>query len=468
MSLDALRAAYADLQQGRFQAAYREAEPHRGQLSGALIFALADAALHGPDPAAVSLARIAATHPGTAHPVHDLVDLLHRHGRGAEVIGHLEAARRHRPSDHSLTVALSIAHTEHGSPEVAIELFRAEAQRNPGHAAHWSNLGKVLAAAGRDAEAEEAFERVRRMEPDNPYFALNAGVARLRTGDLVGGAAGFRARHTLPGRDPGRPGPELRRLDEAPGRTVALLHDEGYGDTLQFIRYVPLLQAAGATVQVEVPPALTRLLRDSGIPAAGIGVYDTWCRIPDLPAVFGTAIATIPAAIPYLRADPERAAAWAAIWAARLPPGRRVGLVWAGAPRPHDPGAAMTDRQRSVPPQALGPLLAVPGITWISLQLGAAPPAGVHDPMPEVQDFADTAAIVANLDTVVSVDTAVAHLAAAMGKPTLLLDRYDNCWRWFRGRDDSPWYPGVLRIIRQERPGNWPGVLRRAAAALGG
>ena len=127
-----------------------------------------------------------------------------------------------------------------------------------------------------------------------------------------------------------------------------------------------------------------------------------------------------------------------------------------------------TDRLRSIPLTLLPPLLATPAIAWISLQHGRPAPPGVFDPMPTVTDFADTAAIIANLDTIVSVDTSIAHLAAAMGKQVLLLDRYDTCWRWLHARDDSPWYPRTLRIIRQQTPGDWPGVLQSAAESLNG
>ncbi len=257
-------------------------------------------------------------------------------------------------------------------------------------------------------------------------------------------------------------GPELRTPDGIAGRTVLLVHDEGFGDTLQFLRYSPVLAAAGARVRAAVPPPLVRLLRASGIDVAeSTTAYDAWVRIPDLPGVFRTSVATIP---PPLRLTPGPAAS--ARWCDRLPAGRRVGLVWAGAARRHDPAAAATDRARSIDAGRLAPLLAVPGITWISLQHGQPAPAGMFDPMPDVADFADTAAIVAGLELVVSVDTAVAHLAASLGTPVLLLDRYDNCWRWLSGQTDSPWYPGMLRILRQPSPGDWTAVLGAAAAAL--
>jgi hypothetical protein len=151
----------------------------------------------------------------------------------------------------------------------------------------------------------------------------------------------------------------------------------------------------------------------------------------------------------------------------------RVGLVWAGQARPHHPGFDVVDARRSTNLATLAPLGDVRGVRFVSLQIGPAaeqahqPPPGLvlSDPMVEVTDFADTAAIVANLDAVVTVDTSVAHLAGAMGKPVLLLDRYDNCWRWLSGRTDSPWYPS-LRIFRQKRLGEWQPVVQRVAVAL--
>ncbi len=149
-----------------------------------------------------------------------------------------------------------------------------------------------------------------------------------------------------------------------------------------------------------------------------------------------------------------------------------MGLAWAGQARSWQRGYAAIDRRRSIPLGTLAPLGGVPGVRLVSLQRGepaaeARPPGlALHDPMAGVTDFADTAAIVAQLDAVVSVDTAVAHLAGALGVPVLLLDRYDACWRWLSGREDSPWYPG-LRLFRQARPGDWEEPVQQVAAVLG-
>jgi hypothetical protein len=197
--------------------------------------------------------------------------------------------------------------------------------------------------------------------------------------------------------------------------------------------------------------------------------FDLHCPMLSLPLAFGTTLASIPAGTPYLHAD----AAQAALWGTRLAAageGVRIGLAWAGNPSEQTPAGGALDRRRSIDPGRLAPFFAVPGLRFFSLQKdGPAAPAdfALTDVMPEMGDFADTAALVANLDLVVSVDTAVAHLAAALGKPVWLLDRFDPDWRWLFGRRDSPWYP-TLRIYRQPRPGDWDSVLADVARDLRG
>jgi tetratricopeptide (TPR) repeat protein len=180
-----------------------------------------------------------------------------------------------------------------------------------------------------------------------------------------------------------------------------------------------------------------------------------------LPLAFATTLETIPCTEPYLHPDEAHAAAWRTRLSAIHNQGPRIGLVWAGSPRSRFPVAAAVDRRRSISPDRLAPLFALPGLHFISLQK-AGPAAPQHLPitdlMHEVADFADTAALIANLDLVISVDTAVAHLAAALGKPVWLLDRFDPDWRWLTGRRDSPWYP-TLRLFRQPEPGDWNTVI---------
>ena len=467
--LDALRRALHDLHAGHYAAAATAsaapaADP--ADIEAGLIHALARAA-GGDLGTAQALARVARLRPAHNHPVQDLLDLLRRADCPADAVPHLRAAIAALPGDPRLPSLLGELLAEIGPMPAAIEAFRQSANLQPSAPA-LSNLGKALAAEGRFAEADAAFAQALALAPDDPQFQLNRAVALLKSGRLQDGWEAFESRHRLPHRPAPLPGPRLQGLDSLDGRTVLLRHEDGFGDTLQFIRYAPRLAGLGARVLAWVPPALARLVaRVPGVasvvpPGALPPRHDAWCPMLSLPLLFGTTLDQMLPATPYLPADPAEAARWAA----RLPDARlRVGVAWAGASRPTDPGAAATDRVRSTRPEVLAPLGAVPGVRLVSLQFGTPPPPGMVDAMAEVRDFADTAALVANLDVVMSVDTAVAHLAAGMGKPVLLLDRYDNCWRWLHGRTDSPWYP-TLRIHRQPSPGDWASAVASAAAAL--
>jgi hypothetical protein len=189
-----------------------------------------------------------------------------------------------------------------------------------------------------------------------------------------------------------------------------------------------------------------------------------------LPLAFGTTLESIPAD-PWLHADPDRAAEWTRRLATL--PGRKIGLVWAGSPRPSNPYAHAADRRRSISLDHLAPLAAIPGISLISLQKGEpaaqsrTPPEGMllHDWTDELDDFTDTAALVQALDLVISVDTSVVHLVGGLGKPVWVLNRFDSCWRWLINRNDSPWYP-TARLFTQASPGNWASVIDDVTDAL--
>ena len=258
-------------------------------------------------------------------------------------------------------------------------------------------------------------------------------------------------------------------------RLILLVAEQGHGDTLQFCRYVPQIAAGARGTILAVQPGLVRLLSrlpgvseiitEGGRPSS----FDLWCSLMSLPRAVGTTLETIPAVTPYLTADPADVAHWRARLA-RLA-GLRVGLCWAGGQ--FNLGQVYRDRRRSLALDALAPLGDVPGVQFFSLQKGppaaeaARPPHGLrlHDFTGELDDFADTAALVDNLDLVISVDTAVVHLAGALGRPVWLLNRFDTCWRWLQNRDDSPWYPS-LRQFRQPAPGDWASVIGRARGAL--
>jgi len=193
-------------------------------------------------------------------------------------------------------------------------------------------------------------------------------------------------------------------------------------------------------------------------PREALSALDLECPLPSLPFALGLTLARVPEDVPYLTPDPARVAAWAARVA--MLPGRRVGLAWAGNPFHVD------DARRSIPPALLAPLLAVPDVSFVGLQPGrprAAPQ--IHDWTADLHDFADTAALVQTLDLTISVDSAVAHLAGALGRPVWLLNRFDTDWRWLREGDGCPWYP-TLRQFRQPAPADWPSAVAAAATCL--
>jgi len=272
----------------------------------------------------------------------------------------------------------------------------------------------------------------------------------------------------LQGSLPTSPKP-LWRGEPAAGKTLLVLCEQGLGDTLQFCRYAPLAAAAGLRVIVATQAPLVRLLKtlpgvDQLISLGDrIPAFDLFCPMMSLPLALDTTLETVPANMPYLRADPQLQAHWQTRLGVRPDKVKRVGLIWAGNPRRDSQNKLLwlTDQRRSIDPIHLAPLFDLPNLEFYSLQKDGTPPPPefkLIDFMPEMQDFADTAALIANLDLVISVDTSSAHLAGALNKPIWLLDRFDPCWRWLTGRVDSPWYP-ALHIYRQNNPGDWRGVI---------
>jgi hypothetical protein len=258
------------------------------------------------------------------------------------------------------------------------------------------------------------------------------------------------------------------------GKRVLLVGEQGLGDTIQFCRFARRVADRGAFVVLGVEPPLRRLMTGlDGVAAIAVPGdaepdYDFFCPLMSLPVRLGLTLADAAMGAPYLRAD----AAAAAAWRSRLAelPGMKVGLVWAGEPRAHDRMALRTDRRRSVSLDRLAPLFGVPGICFISLQKGVAGGQAMGWPVvdwtAELTDFADTAALIAALDLVISVDTSVAHAAGALGRKVWVLNRFDRCWRWMADRIDTPWYP-TMRLFTQARPGVWDDVVAEVAAALG-
>ena len=386
----------------------------------------------------------------------------------------LDRARELQPEDPArLGNRASLLHLL-GRDAEALAAFDAAIAGDPDFAPNWRNRGVVLHAARRFDEAQASLERALALAPDEASTQLEAAFVYLQRGDFARGWPAYEAR-LQPGQalTPPVNGPRFTGQEDVRGRVVLLHAEQGFGDTLQFCRYAPLVAALGARVVLAVPAPLVRLLE--GLPAVDKVLdiagpwpaFDLHCPLMSLPLAFGTTLETIPADSPYLFADPLAAAGWRTRLSVLR--GVRIGLVWAGAPRPMQPGAHRTDRRRSMRLADLAPLAALPGIHLVSLQKGqdVLPPQGMvlHDWTGELDDFADTAALVVGLDLVICVDTAVAHLVGALGVPVWVLSRFDACWRWLHDRTDSPWYP-TLRLFTQSRPGDWQGVVAQVVAGL--
>jgi tetratricopeptide (TPR) repeat protein len=376
-----------------------------------------------------------------------------------------EAVLRPEQNNASAQHLMGLALTEQGKFQEAIPHFQRATILNPIPSMAWANLGMVLKIEGRFAEALSAYDAAVERSPNDAAIRVNRMVALLHAGRWSAAWKDGDWRMRLPdyrGLPTDRLLPPYADVD---GRTVLLTHEEGFGDTLQFLRYAPLLSERGAHVVARMPPPLLRIVqRMPGIGKvlpedAPLPEYDWHCPAVSLPRAFGTTPKTIPPG-DYLRVPFATGET------------RRIGLVWAGQARPWLPGFMGLDARRSAGPEVFARLAEVPDVRFVSLQMGEAaahPPLGLvlEDPMPGVKDFADTAAIVAGLDLVVSVDTSVVHLAGAMGKPVCMLDRYDSCWRWLHGRSDTPWYPSMT-IFRQDRPNDWTEPMGRVVLALKG
>lgn len=359
--------------------------------------------------------------------------------------------------------------------EALIHLHRA-VQLRPAYADAWNNLALTCKNIGDLDRAIPCFDRALSINPDLAVAHWNRSFVRLLKDEFLAGWADFEWRFRLPQRTtiyPFQLEGERWSGQSAPEATI-LVHDEqGLGDTLQFMRYLPLVKAHCHRIVLETRKELVELLERQAIadriivrstdghPEAN---YDFYIPMMSLPGLFQTTVQTIPKGVPYIAADKDKAESWRA----KLPySGLRVGLVWAGRPQ------HTNDRNRSCRLTDFLPLLQIPNILFVGLQKGegseqaATLPPGIDfvNRGAELQDFSDTAALLANLDLLISVDTAVVHLAGAMGKPAWVMIPFIPDWRWGMRREDCLWYP-TLRLYRQDSPGDWANVLDRMRRQL--
>jgi Flp pilus assembly protein TadD len=438
-----------------------------------LDLALACLDTHQPDAAVAHLEGAVALKPDWADAWSALGYAQGKARRFAEAESTLRHALTLQPDHAETHNRLGIVFSGQGRPERAVECHLKAIELSPGSLPAWSNLGMALEAQNKVAAAAAAYEQALAIDPKNPTVKYNLGIARLTNGELrrdVWLKYEFRwvVLRENPQRNFAQP---YWRGEPLTGKSILIYAEQGLGDTLQFVRYAAVLADQGATVHVEVQPPLKALLADlpgaTSVIAKGepLPPFDFHCPLLSLPFAVNTRLETIPAALPYVHAAPDRRA----IWAQRLgaPRGLRVGIVWRGNPR------HTNDANRSMPLATFRGLLAAPGCEFVSLQikpteaesaiLSAQP--SVVDPTEQVADFGDTAAIIAELDVVLAVDTSVAHLAGAMGKPVWLLLPFAPDWRWMLDRPDSPWYPN-MRLFRQSAVGDWSAVTAEVATAL--
>ncbi len=352
--------------------------------------------------------------------------------------------------------------------EAAERHIRAALRLAPGLIEAHASLGFVLTSLGRLDEAHDACAAAIARAPDFAQAHWNLATAALLAGDFETGFREYewRKRHDRFRRDfidlPGR----VWNGEAVDGQHVLVHAEQGLGDTIQLSRYMRLIAARGARVTLACDRRLIPLLRHApGLEAAidksgPLPAYDYWIDQMSLPRVFATTPATIPSPSGWLAA-PDPAAV--ARLKAELPAGRRIGIVWAGNP------AHSNDRRRPLPLPAVARLATAACGRLISLQVGPrtaeAALYGFHDLSPRLTDYAATAAAISALDLVLCVDTSVAHLAGALGRPAWVMLPYAPDWRWMLGRDDTPWYRS-LRLFRQDRPGDWTSVTDRVGTAI--
>jgi len=343
----------------------------------------------------------------------------------------------------------------------------------PAYADAYSGLGVALVEQRRVTEAIKYFERAVAIQPDHADAHLNFAGALLLSGDFERGWREYEWRWRSSQQRPLAPAfaqPQWDGSDLA-GRTILLHAEQGFGDTFQFVRYVPLVARRGGQVMLSVQRPLAQILR--GVEGAATVVpsgeeplnFDLHAPLMSLPRIFGTTIGTVPAFVPYLRPEPDLVRKWHHTIRDRA--GYRIGINWQAS-------NTRWGRPRSLPLEAFAVLAAIPGVRLICLQKGAAEQqlhtVGIAIEVLQGLDessgaFLDTAAVMQHLDLVITVDTSIAHLAGALGVPVWVALPFASEWRWLLDRDDTPWYP-TMRLFRQPCPGDWFGVLHEMAIAV--
>jgi Flp pilus assembly protein TadD len=377
-------------------------------------------------------------------------------GHPARACGAFARALSLRPDDAACWLNMGNASADLGDLASAETLYRTAIRQEATLAEAHASLGYVLTMQGRLDAAIAACEAAIHLRPDFAQAHWNLASAALLSGDLPRGFAEYEWRKQHPRYRLDFPVLGGRAWDgsDPAGKTILVRAEQGSGDVIQFARYMPLIRAAGGSPVLICAPALVPLFRSMpGMHAVTASEtpppFEMWIDQASLPHAFATTLSTIPAASGYLRADPGRVD----IWRARLPTGRKIGVAFNGN------AMHRNDRRRSIPLDLIGPLPDIPGVRFVNLHHGpSARGLGLTDLTALLTDYAETAALIQTLDLVVTVDTSVAHLAGALGKPVWILLPHAPDWRWLLNRSDSPWYSSA-RLFRQPAAGDWRSVL---------
>jgi len=371
---------------------------------------------------------------------------------------------------------LGIALSQIGESAEAIGHFRTALVLRPSLAEASLSLGFLLEQAGDGSGALACYRDAIATRPDYVEAHFNYALQLLLRGEYPAGWEAYEWRMRMPGLEgvPAYAGRSRWDGSALDGRTILIFAEQGFGDTIQFARYAPLVAARGGKVIISCQPKLVALLRnlegvttvlgqDDPLPA-----FDVCCPLMSLPRMFATTLETVPARVPYIRPEPVRVEQWRSIFAAVGTSFLKVGLYWA------TDTSSRISPLRSLSLEMLAPLANVPGVRYFSFQRGAAaceaakPPLGMDltDLSAELKDFSDDAAAMSHLDLFISIDTATAHLAGALGLQAWTLTHFPPDWRWLLEREDSPWYP-TMRLFRRGATEAWSQVVERVAEALG-
>ncbi|WP_158926655.1 tetratricopeptide repeat protein [Acidisphaera sp. S103] len=426
------------------------------------------------DDAAWLLTHALAIDPNHARAHNDLGETLRSLGRNENALPHLQRAITLEPTLAHAYGNLAATLVALNRPEEALLWAQESLRRATDKTIAHCDLGSLFGRLNRTKEAIRQYDLALALQPGNARVHYFRSLMRLALGQMPDAWAEHEARLTLPAAMSGVrafPGPIWTGREDLAGRTILLSTEQGFGDAIQFVRYVPMVAARGATVLLEVQRGLGTLFQSiPGVtqlfePGDPLPHFDLHCSLMSLPAAFGTGLQAIPSTMPYLAADPALVAAWSD----KLGPWQkmRIGLAWSGSLQHAD------DRNRSIPLSLLAPLLKRTDIACHVIQRDIhdadrqtmADFPALSDHSASLTDFAQTAALIASMDMIVSVDTAVTHLAGALNMSTWVMLAHSADWRWMRDRDDSPWYPS-LRLFRQKRRGDWHTVIGQVSDNL--